>query len=316
MAGQCPRLLQRPRRRYSASMQPEGAAGPARKIRESPAAGVIRIDGRDILVPPSLDPPDRARVRRAGVRWLEGATERVSLRSVGYLSLLAVVWVILLIQPGLGLSVRAVILALGAPCVAYVAWQIKGHTDRGRDDAQLRSRVIIPDRDLHPQYQPVMRDVVDAVLRVAMSRSAREGHLGDGLSLLAGEQWRVASALAQLAEARQLLSATGGGLPDQVAAVQAAEDAIDRRVQTIYGYAEAVRRVEETLLAVDAAVQSDAVHDRIRGALAALGDDDVSADLMRGAGDASTSVEAALEALSGQAAALRALSAGRPEPGA
>ncbi|MBE1606211.1 hypothetical protein [Actinopolymorpha pittospori] len=296
-------------------MQPDGRAGPAKEVRESPAAGVIRIGGRDILVPLSLAAPDRARVRRAGARWLEGATERVSPRSVGYLSVLAVVWIILVIQPGIDLFARAVILALGAPFVAHVALQIKGHSDRQRDDAELRARVIIPDRDLHPQYQPVMRDVVDAVLRVAMSRSAREGHLGDGLALLAGEQWRIASALAQLAEARKLLSATGGGLPDQVSAVQAAEDAIDRRVQTIYGYAEAVKRVEESLLAVDAAVQSDAVHDRIRGALAALGDDDVSADLMRGVGDASTSVEAALEALRGQADALRALSAERPERG-
>jgi hypothetical protein len=297
-------------------MQPDGGAGPARGIRESPAAGVIRIDGRDILVPLSLGPSDRARVRRAGARWLEGATERVSPRSVGYLSILAVVWIILVVQPGIDLFARALILALGAPFVAHIAWQIRGHTDRRRGDAELRARVIIPDRDLPPQYQPVMRDVVDAVLRVSMSRSAREGHLGDGLTLLAGEQWRIASALAQLAGARKLLSATGGGLPDQVSAVQAAEDAIDRRVRTIYGYAEAVKRVEETLLAVDAAVQSDAVHDKIRGALAALGDDDVSVDLMRGVGDASTSVEAALEALRGQADALRALSAERPGPGA
>ncbi len=270
------------------------------------AAGVIRSAGQDVLFSPDLDRDERRQVRRAAPRWWENAKVTVNLQAVGWLLVLGFVWVLLFVQLGWELVPRLLLIAFGTPLAVYVGWQLRQRAIDRRVDAELRPRVIIPLHDLHDKDQPAMRTVVDAVVDVACSRAQREGHLGDGLSLLAAEQWRIAEALVQLTSARTLMDATTA-LPEHVAAVATAEEAVNRRVAAVLGYAAAARRVDRTLSAVDAAVRSDSIHHKVRDAIAALGDDQALADLVRDAGTAEVGIEAALEALRGQADALRSL---------
>jgi hypothetical protein len=270
------------------------------------AAGVIRSAGEDLLFAPDLDPDERRRVRRSAPRWLENARVTVNLQAIGWLLVLGFVWMFLFVQIGWELVPLLVLSAFGTPLAVYVGWQVRQRAIDRRADADLRSRVIIPLHDLHDKDQPVMRTVVEAVVDVACSRARREGHLGDGLPLLAAEQWRIAAALVQLSSARSLMDATTA-LPEHVAAVATAEDAVNRRVAAVLGYSDAARRVDQTLAAVDAAVRSDSIHHKVRDAIAALGDDQALADMVKDAGTAEVGIEAALEALRGRADALRSL---------
>jgi hypothetical protein len=269
-------------------------------------AGLVRVDGRDVLYSPDFDPDERRRVVRAAQRWLENAKVSLDLRAVGLLLGLGFVWMLLVIQLGLDLVPRLILIGLGLPLAVHVGWQLRRRALDRRDDNELRSRVIIPEHELHDKDKPTMRRVVDAVVDVARSRAQREGHLSDGLFLLSAEQWRIAEALVQLSAARNLMDATTA-LPEHVAAVGTAEEAVDRRVAAVLAYADAVRRVDRTLSAVDAAVRSDSIHHKVRDAIAALGDDQALADLVKDAGTAEVGIEAALEALRGQADALRSL---------
>jgi hypothetical protein len=279
------------------------------------SAGVIRRGGRDILVPPDMSHTDRVRVRRSAPRWLTRTSERVNLPGVLLVAGFGLLWLFLVLQPGIDPMARLVILLLGTPAVGHVAWQIRRHVHQRRDDAEVRPQVIIPEQGLHEKDRRAMRDVADAVLCVATSRAQKEGHLGDGLVLLGAEQWRIASALVQLAEARSLLAETGGGLPEHASAVRTAEAAIARRIQAVHQYADAVQRVDRMLLAVDAAVRSETIHHRVRDAIAALGDDQGLTDLVSEAGGAEAGVRAALDALRNEAESLRAMStAPTPQP--
>jgi hypothetical protein len=273
------------------------------------SAGVVRRVGRDILVPPDISHVDRVRVRRSARRWLDRTTERVNAVGVVFVVGCGLLWLFLVLQPSVDLAARVVMLLLGAPAVGHVARQVQRHRNERRDDAEIRPQVIIPDQDLHEKDRRAMREVVDAVLCVACSRAQKDGHLGDGLALLGGEQWRIASALVKLAEARRLLANTGGGLPEHAAAVRTAEAAIARRIEAVHRYADAAQRVDEGLLAVDAAVQSETIHHRVRDAIAALGDDQGMADLVNDAGGAEAGVKAALDALRNEAESLRAMAA-------
>ncbi|MGH3486805.1 MAG: hypothetical protein ACRDP8_02645 [Actinopolymorphaceae bacterium] len=290
-------------RRFLAEGSPDGP-----RMAIPSAAGIIRRGGRDILVPPDITPTDLVRVRRSAHRWLTRTTERVNLTGVALVAGFGLLWLFLVLQPGLELMARLVILLLGTPALGHVAWQVRRHVNERRDDAEVRPRVIIPGEDLHEKDRRAMREVVDAVFCVATSRAQAEGQLGDGLSLLAVEQWRIASALVQLAGAGRLLGETGGGLPEHAAAVRTAEAAIARRIQVVHRYAEAVLRVDQMLLAVDAAVQSETIHHRVRDAIAALGDDQGLVDLVSDAGGAEAGVKAALDALRDEAESLRAMS--------
>ncbi|MEQ4207839.1 hypothetical protein [Actinopolymorpha sp. B9G3] len=278
------------------------------------SAGVIRREGRDILVPPDITHTDRVRVWRSAQRWLTHTTERVNAVGVVFVVCFGLLWLFLVLQPNIDLVARAVMLLLGAPAVGHVAWQVRRHVNGQRDDAEVRPQVIIPGQDLHEKDRRAMREVVDAVLLVACSRAQRDGQLGDGVALLGGEQWRIANALVQLAAARRLLGETGGGLPEHAAAVRTAEAAIARRIQAVHRYAEAVQRVDQMLLAVDAAVQSETIHHRVRDAIAALGDDQGLVDLVSDAGTAEAGVRAALDALRDEAESLRAMSTAPTTP--
>ncbi len=277
----------------------------ARSSHVADAAGIVRVGQRYLVLSPLLDASERARVRRAARRWCGTEVEMVDSRAVFLGAVASVGWLgIVLMSRG---WVLVVLLLVGVLAAANIGRQVWRRAGERREFAELRSRVVVPHEDLHPADQPLLRTVADAVVEVASSRAEREGHLGDGVALLTAEQWRIANAMARLAEARRLLGQ--GGLPEHTTAVAAAGEAVQRRVRRVQGYAEAVRRVDRTLAAVDAAVRSDSIHDKVRDAIAALGDDQPLASLVRDAGAAEVSVEAALDALRGETDALRSLPA-------
>jgi hypothetical protein len=166
----------------SAPGEGQTAAPPRKSVVHG--AGLVRVDGRDVLYSPDFDPDERRRVVRAAQRWLENAKVSLDLRAVGLLLGLGFVWMLLVIQLGLDLVPRLILIGLGLPLAVHVGWQLRRRALDRRDDDELRSRVIIPEHELHDKDQPTMRRVVDAAVDVARSRAQREGHLGDGLSLL------------------------------------------------------------------------------------------------------------------------------------
>lgn len=210
------------------------------------------------------------------------------------------------IQMSVGLAwfvflVFVIVPTLGVSAAALRPWmRARQEWLSGRDaveeleQARQSGRVIFQASDFDRAAQDMFRTVQDEVGRVAASRAYREGHLEGGLALLEAQQWRIATALVQLSDARRLLDKTGARLTEHRDAVRATEEAVEERVRAVAAYTESVRRVDATLADIDAASYTETLDNKLRDALAALGEDQSLAALTAESQDAHSAMENAL----------------------
>lgn len=263
-----------------------------------PAESVAHVSLPKTLIDPGVDGPERTRLLRAlkGVeiaapssgqpaRPAERRGDRTDLRELGMV----------------GALVYSVVTVTVAP---FVVPRNRIALNRIRQ-ARRAGRLIVPIQDLDVGAQVMLRVVLEAVRQVSGSRAQRDGQLADGLALLQDQQWRIASALTRLTEARRLLDRTGGRLAEHHDAVRATEEAVERRVRAVLGYAESVRQVDATLADVDAASYTVTLDHKLRDTLAALGEDQTLDQLTSDSRNARTAVEEALQSLRRQTELLR-----------
>lgn len=254
------------------------------------------LKGAEIVVPGRRAPADDQKTTRLGCLVMLGLPISVGVALQFFTA-----------APAAFVAVAAVLVVAGGFALA----RRRRHLGR-ISSARRNRRLLVPAQDLDEPAQVLLRAAVSAARDVRFSRAYREGRPADGPALLEDQQWRIASALARLTEARRMVERTGGRVEEHRRMLRGTEEAVEARIRAMLAYARSVRRLDAALADLDGHGQSDLLEHRLREARLALGD---HGSLSERTADTDLTVRAAgaaLAELEDQADALRALGDSEP----